>query len=391
MYVCNIRQCLRVISLRSGLQGGSGEIILFNDNKVYESYAETQHGRERGMSRTHEGTWRSPSAFPAASLLCPHSRLALAAVPRPFGRLLQADAVQVEPLDLAVGRVAADHLHDREHESSVSGFFGVKVTRESRGDARDARKRQYDVPLRTMVVDRSNTASGPLLPPRLRTRPAPACCRRRPARVSACCPLAPPPPAPGGALAAPPATARSAAASRTAVERRLVPGRAQRCAAVAPAFAVAAAGTRRSSPSVAERQAEEYLVYRAMRRRRSGAGKGRRDGSRSRHRWEFQACRACRRSGSRPASRSALASSAQVREEQRRESYALQTCICVRYGSGERARKEKTHCPFRPEYRVARYQPWGKGCIHRAVPSFRRSRLALRTSLPARARQSSER
>lgn len=389
MYVCNIRQCLRVISLRSGLQGGSGEIILFNDNKVYESYAETQHGRERGMSRTHEGTWRSPSAFPAASLLCPHSRLALAAVPGPFGRLLQADAVQVEPLDLAVGRVAADHLHGREYKTSASGFLERRSRENAAATQIDARQWQH-VPLRTMVVDRSNTASGPLPPPRLRTRPAPAC-RRRPARVSACCPLAPPPPAPGGALAAPPATARSAAASRTAVERRLVPGRAQRCAAVAPAFAVAAAGTRRSSPSVAERQAEEYLVYRAMRRRRSGAGKGRRDGSRSRHRWEFQACRACRRSGSRPASRSALASSAQVREEQRRESYALQTCICVRYGSGERARKEKTHCPFRPEYRVARYQPWGKGCSHRAVPSFRRSRLALRTSLPARARQSSGR
>jgi hypothetical protein len=56
-------------------------------------------------------------------------------------------------------------------------------------------------------------------------------------------------------------------------------------------------------------------------------------------------------------------------------------------GPGERG----TYCPFRPGYRVARYQPWGKGCTRQVVRSFRRSRLALRTSLPARARHSSER
>lgn len=223
----------------------------------------------------------------------------------------------------------------RQHQD-----VGEKVTRESRGDATHARDWEH-VPLRMMVGDRSNTASGPLPPPRLRTRLAPAC-RRRPARVSACCPLAPPPPAPDGAPAAPPEAARSAAASRIAVERRLVPVRARRCAAVAPAFAAAAAGRRRSSPSVAERQVEEYLVYWAMRRRHSGAGKGPRDGSRSHHRWEFQEFRVCRRSCSQRASRSDPASFAQVREEQPRESCALQTRVLrVRCGSGERAREEE--------------------------------------------------
>lgn len=50
MYVCNIRHfffaSIRFVQELQARRSGDG-FILLNDNKVYESYAEKQHGRER--------------------------------------------------------------------------------------------------------------------------------------------------------------------------------------------------------------------------------------------------------------------------------------------------------------------------------------------------------